>query len=186
MDRQQVRPELEAERVLEQARSEYGALGEEWNNYQIDVDLLGTLLFDLGIQRVADLRVGERSYAGFLDPKARLIGIEMNHHEHRQRFSIAHEIGHYVLHAPQAELGGLFACTSGDMEISRFSNGRRSLHQRQEYEANQFASALLMPHSFVQAMYKVTGGRLMPLAKHFKVSAKAMEIRLERLHLPLR
>jgi Zn-dependent peptidase ImmA (M78 family) len=180
------RPALEAERVLAQARSEYAALGEAWDNYQVDAELLGTLLFGLGMQRVPDLRVGERSYAGFLDAGARLVAVEANHHEHRQRFSIAHEIGHFVLHyLPGRARGGLFACTTSDMEVRTApqGDGARTLHLRQEAEANRFAAALLMPEGAVKAMHKVTGGRVFGLARHFKVSPKAMEIRLDQLGL---
>lgn len=188
MNRQRSRPEAEAERVLDQARSEFAMLEEPWDNYRIDVDLLATLLFGLGVQRIADLRVGEREYAGFLDPGARLVAVEETHHEHRQRFSVAHEIGHFVLHVlPSPQAGRLFACTSSDMEISSTvpgSGGGRAQHQRQELEANLFASELLMPEPSVRAMYKVTGGRVLALARHFKVSPRAMEIRLSRLNLP--
>ncbi|HYF76901.1 MAG TPA: ImmA/IrrE family metallo-endopeptidase, partial [Symbiobacteriaceae bacterium] len=162
-------------------------LGETWDNYAVDVDLLAALLFDLGVQRVPDLRVGQREYAGFLDGEAKLVVVEESHHEHRQRFSIAHEVGHYVLHyLPRPAPGGVFACTSSDMETSALptaASGDRQRHVRQELEANLFAGELLMPEPSVRAMYRVTGGRVLQMARHFKVSPKAMEIRLERLQL---
>ena len=179
--------ETEAQRVLQQARGEFLALSEPWDNYAVDIELVAALLFDLGVQRVPDLRVGEREYAGFLDGDARLVVVEEQHHQHRQRFSIAHEVGHYVLHyLPRQAPGGLFACTSSDMETKELAAGAapdRQRHVRQELEANLFAGELLMPEASVRAMYKVTGGRVMQLARHFKVSPKAMEIRLERLQL---
>lgn len=178
------RAAAEAERVLQQARQEFASLGEPWDNYRVDVELLATLLFDLGTQRVPDLRVGSRDYAGFLDGDARLVAVEASHHGHRQRFSIAHEVGHFVLHyRPRT---GLFTCTSADMETSRGLGGvgARAQHVRREVEANQFASALLMPEPSVRAMHRVTGGRTVALARHFDVSPKAMEIRLEQLSLP--
>lgn len=180
------RVEREAERVLEQAQSEFRALGEPWDGYQVDVDLLATLLFALGIQRVPDLRVGEREYAGFLDPGARLIAVEERHHPHRQRFSVAHEIGHFVLHyLPDPASPRLFTCTSRDMEARGAAGaGAEALHFRQEVEANLFAGSLLMPEGAVRAMHKVTGGRVLAMARHFRVSPKAMEIRMERLALP--
>lgn len=178
---------LEAERVLQQARTEFTLLEEPWDSYQIDIDLLATILFGLGVQRVADLRVGDREYAGILDARARLVAVEEQHHAHRQRFSVAHEVGHFVLHFdPKRDKEGLFACTTGDMEVSAAPRGlhARAVHLQQEAEANLFAAALLMPESSVKAMHKVTGGRVLTLAKHFNVSPKAMEIRLAQLHLP--
>lgn len=180
--------EAEAQRVLQEARREFQALNETFDPYQVDVELLAAVLFDLGVQRVPDLRVGQREYAGFLDAGSRLIAVEGEHHEHRQRFSIAHEVGHFVLHyLPRPAPGEVFACTSSDMETNNMPAGAdaaRLKHIRQEIEANQFAGELLMPEPSVRAMHKVTGGRLFQLARHFRVSAKAMEIRLERLQLP--
>jgi Zn-dependent peptidase ImmA (M78 family) len=181
--------ENEAARVLELARAEFEALREPFDPYQVDVELLAAILFDLGVQKVPDLRVGEREYAGFLDADANLVAVEANHHEHRQRFSIAHEVGHYVLHyLPRTAPGGVFACTTADMETSALPGGgasaERLQHIRQEVEANQFAGELLMPEASVRAMYKVTGGVAWKLARHFRVSPRSMEIRLEQLNLP--
>jgi Zn-dependent peptidase ImmA (M78 family) len=211
--------ERAAQRVWEQARREFESLGEEWNGYRVDVELLAALLFALGVQPVNDLRVGDREYAAFLDGDGKLIAVEGRHHPHRQRFSIAHEVGHYVLHyRPNM---GLFTCSSRDMEVSasalqgpapglqpgpsrpdspagqarqvprflppgRAGRDPRLLHLQREYEANLFASELLMPEQPVRAMYRVTGGKLFALARHFDVSAQAMEIRLERLGLVAR
>lgn len=186
MDRRRGRPEAEAERVLHQARTEFAALEEPWDNYLVDVELLATLLYGLGVQKVPDLRVGEREYAGFLDAGARLIAVEENHHEHRRRFSVAHEVGHFVLHyLPRPGGRGLFACTASDMEVApSAAEEARQAHLRQEAEANLFASELLMPEQSVIAMHKVTGGRVSAMARHFNVSPRAMEIRLTRLGLP--
>ncbi|HYF78895.1 MAG TPA: ImmA/IrrE family metallo-endopeptidase [Symbiobacteriaceae bacterium] len=182
-------PEMKALEVLQQARAEFGALGEPFDTYTVDIELLAAILFDLGVQQVPELRVGEREYAGFLDGDARLVVVEATHHEHRRRFSIAHEVGHFVLHyLPRTAPGGIFACTSQDMETNAVPAGggsaARLRHYRQEVEANQFAGELLMPEPSVRAMYKVTGGQVLKLARHFNVSPKAMEVRLDRLGLP--
>lgn len=178
--------ELAAHQVWERARREFELLGESWDGYRVDVELLAALLFYLGVQPVPDLRVGNREYAAFLDGDGKLIAVEGNHHPHRQRFSIAHEVGHFVLHyRPHM---GLFTCSSRDMEVG--PPGRpgdpRQLHLQREYEANLFASELLMPEQPVRAMHKVTGGKLVTMARHFDVSPQAMSIRLERLGLPAR
>lgn len=180
------RPVLEARKVLGRAKAELEALGEPWDGYSIDVELVGSVLFNLGVQRVPDLRVGQRDYAALLNGDARLIAVEEHHHEHRQRFSIAHEIGHFVMHyRPQSPGGGLFACSTADMEVRMGGAGASaSAHVRREWEANLFAEELLMPSQAVVAMYRVTGGRLLSMARHFKVSTKAMEIRLSHLSLP--
>lgn len=179
------RPEQEARRVLREARAEFESLGEAWDSYAVDVELVGTLLFSLGVQRVPDLRVGRREYAAFLNGDARLVAVESNHHEHRQRFSIAHEVGHFVLHYQAGGGSSLFACSSADMEVGGPGLTRSTTeHLRREWEANRFAAELLMPEASVLAMYRVTGGNRIRMARHFRVSVRAMEIRLDQIPLP--
>lgn len=173
------RPELQAQQVLAMAKMEFEALGETWNDYTVDVELLATLLFQLGVQQVPDLMVGERQYSAFLAGASRLIVVEANDHEHRRRFSIAHEIGHFVLHLQEQQ--NLFLCSQEDMELK---TPDASQHRRQEWEANLFAGELLMPEQPLHAMFRATGGRLSSLVRHFKVSPKALEIRLGRVSLP--
>jgi hypothetical protein len=135
------RPEAEASRLLQRAQVTFADYGEPWPGYKVDVDLLAGLVFELGIQAVSDLRVGSREYAAFLKADSKLIVVEANHHEHRRRFSIAHEIGHYVLHyLPKTTPQSNFHCSSGDMELSSMPGTQApSLmhhHLRQEWEAS--------------------------------------------------
>ena len=60
---------------------------------------------------------------------------------HRARFTIAHELGHFLMehHVLSGETG--FQCRPNDMWETR--EGRR--HQKQEAQANQFAIGLLAP-----------------------------------------
>src|SRR5262245_25774318 len=59
-----------------------------------------------------------------------VIGVNAHHHTNRQRFSIAHEIGHYVLHGETSEL---FV----DEFMVRFRDARSSLAiDSKEIEAN--------------------------------------------------
>jgi len=89
--------------------------------------------------------------------------------ERRRRFTIAHEIGHFVLHphrlAPQR--GG----------------GVNSAWQGQEREADQFAAELLMPETLVREAVLQYGPDADRLADRFEVSRKAMQTRLGRLGL---
>jgi Zn-dependent peptidase ImmA (M78 family) len=55
--------------------------------------------------------------------------------------------------------------------------------QDQEREANQFASALLMPEDWLKAEVKKTGLDLDKLSKKFDVSKQALTIRLLDLKL---
>lgn len=179
-----------AQGVRQQAKGLFAELQTPWQDYPVDVELLAALLFELGVERVPGLVLGENQYAGLLQADARLIAVEAGHHPHRQRFSIAHEVGHFVLHYRQDQQSpALFRCSDGDMEISGVSaanTGPRWLYVKREAEANQFAAELLMPETAVRAMYRVSGGQTGKLAAHFDVSAQAMERRLQELRLPVK
>ena len=110
-----------------------------------------------------------------------VIGVNARHHPHRQRFTIAHEIGHLVLHE------------GSDHFVDRtFHRDSRSSAATDviEIEANQFAASLLMPRTFLEAdlkgMYKpVRSEKVEELARRYGVSQQAMTFRLMNLRVPL-
>lgn len=63
--------------------------------------------------------------------------------EPRRRFTIAHELGHFLMAHHVPDQPGRFLCTSADMlrTTARAGDGR----QQREVEANRFATLLLMP-----------------------------------------
>jgi Zn-dependent peptidase ImmA (M78 family) len=90
----------------------------------------------------------------------------------RQRFTIAHEIGHLALHA-FAE-GKKFRDTSKTYSLSNFD--------AEEAEANRFAAELLMPEEAVkQVILDNKDQDPKSLAKVFAVSEVAMRYRLKNL-----
>ncbi len=91
----------------------------------------------------------------------------------RQRFTVAHEIGHYVLHRHLSEVA------DGKLEDNQWY--RSELSNQYEIEANRFAAELLMPQEHLEAdcnNYSLPG-----LADKYNVSTQAMEIRLGLLKL---
>lgn len=72
-----------------------------------------------------------------------MIVVNAEHHLNRQRFTIAHELGHYVLHANQGTKLFLDAIYH---RSSVSSEGTDSM----EIEANRFAAELLMPIHFLK------------------------------------
>jgi hypothetical protein len=89
--------------------------------------------------------------------------------ERRRRFTIAHEIGHFVLHPELArpERGGDVT------EAGRV----------QEREADAFAAELLMPEDLVRQAAREHGADVDRLADRFDVSRAAMRTRLARLDI---
>src|SRR4051812_26704698 len=69
--------------------------------------------------------------------------IKVNRHEHRnrQRFTIAHEIAHFVLH--RDVIGN---------ELVDDTFYRSGLSERREYEANALAAEILMPWPLVRRL----------------------------------
>lgn len=85
----------------------------------------------------------------------------------RDRFTIAHELGHYVLHSRIGEIPLVIGREGSD---------------RVEWEANWFAAALLMPAREFTRL--VTAGRsAASIAEHFDVSETAVEVRRRSLGL---
>lgn len=112
-----------------------------------------------------------------------IIVVNGGHHPNRRRFSIAHELGHYLLH-PDA--GSVFVDRSPVFFRDRESSEGIKQH---EIDANAFAAELLMPEKDliaqlndrpIDAFDEVSVHRL---AARFGVSAQALTIRLTRLDL---
>lgn len=59
----------------------------------------------------------------------------------RRRYTVAHELGHFLCGWHQSTYEGGFRCSQRDMIVSR----EEGAHERQEAEANRFAIELLAP-----------------------------------------
>lgn len=80
----------------------------------------------------------------------------------RNNFTIAHEIGHYVLHSRMGKIAPMIAGRKGSTRV--------------EWEANWFAAALLMPAGeFSEAARSVASD--LQLAARFNVSMEAAQVR---------
>lgn len=88
----------------------------------------------------------------------------------RDRFTIAHELGHYFLHYRYPD-------HEGPMVFHRGSSNRA------ETEANVFASALLMPAEHFRRAWTANDGDAWEVANHFEVSAAAANVRAQVLSL---
>jgi Zn-dependent peptidase ImmA (M78 family) len=103
----------------------------------------------------------------------------------RQRFSIAHEVGHFALRH-QFDAGEHVHVDRG-YRVSHRDKRSSSGTDLREIEANQFAAALLMPSSIVTEAINALGreelndGDVTNLARQFNVSEQAMTIRLSVL-----
>lgn len=136
---------------------------------------------------------------GKCDFKEHVITINSSLSKHRQNFTIAHELGHIALHSSIVE--NLFSIE--DRESDKNTIISKSIYGRMEYQANTFASYLLMPNipfmAEVNKLFKenwITTGRLYhdyqpcnirdcnvvvgALSSKFNVSQEAVIVRLKR------
>jgi Zn-dependent peptidase ImmA (M78 family) len=131
--------------------------------------------------------------SGFVhvDPttKSAIIGLNISHSKTRQRFTLAHELGHFSLHKNS---DGLMYVDDRDFFV-RFRNPHSSGgSDREEREANAFAAEILMPKDFLERDIETVGDELSLSAEHtfiaelaarYGVSRQALSFRLINLGL---
>lgn len=170
-------PELAARKVLRELGIKHGPVKLKPLTQKLGIDLVSE---DLD-EELSGVLINKE------DQKV-LIAVNSNHLATRQRFTIAHEIGHFVL----AHSGEMFVDkTLRQRAVVVRRDGRSSKGtDKDEVEANRFAAELLMPRDFVEGEVrkrlarKSTPSRaalVSDLAKFFEVSSQAMEYRLVNL-----
>lgn len=137
---------------------------------------IGALARDLGLEvKLASLPAG---ISGELRPSESApsgFKIRVNRHENkkRQRFTIAHEVAHYLLHRHHIQ--------SGIVDDLLY---RSKLSDSREVQANRLAADILMPTAQLRKALDATITKernclISELADTFNVSEPAMRIRLE-------
>lgn len=106
-----------------------------------------------------------------------LIGVNSTESHVRQRFTIAHELGHFFLH-PQK-----------DTFVDYRDNQKDVMRTPRERQANMFAAALLMPRTSIFKDVKnlskegIHDAEILKLAEKYEVSEEAMKYRLMNLNV---
>lgn len=131
---------------------------------------VGAIAADLGVKVViSDLPL---AVSGMLvldkdDRKTWTIRVNRHEHRNRQRFTIAHEIAHFVLH--RDVIGN---------ELVDDTFYRSGLSERREFEANALAAEILMPWPLITQLMSGGERHVEKLAESLQVSPAAMNIRL--------
>jgi Zn-dependent peptidase ImmA (M78 family) len=113
-------------------------------------------------------------------PSNTSIYVNVNDRPVRKRFTVAHELGHFILHLAAGE--GEFIDNQDTFRTVQDPDTPWDDARRAEWEANVFAAALLMPKdSIVQAWREI--GDPEGMAAFFQVSQQAMTLRLDALGL---
>lgn len=174
-------PKVTLEERADTTRHEATRAGVE-PDYPFDVDSTVEFLFDFDLNLAADLPPGMLGCISFGEKTIRIS--EAIDHDGRRRFTVAHEIGHLVLHRSLLEASStqtpLFAVEQGPAQDSSM-----------EWQADFFAAALLMPREAMLQQFgeDVRRGEMIELARVasvFGVSREAARIRLEELGMILR
>lgn len=151
--------------------------------YRVPVPI-GVVAHRLGLATEAVVLKEDMSGMLVVEGNEGAIGYNASHAPVRQRFTIAHEIAHYVLH--RNEKSRVFIDRS--VTFRRDEKSSRG-EDREEVQANQFGAALLAPRPLVQLEIERNELDLDDedditfLAKRFQISLAAMTNRVANLGL---
>jgi hypothetical protein len=170
---------------------------ELWPSGDYPVDVLAIAEFSLGLEMcVVDGLKASQDVDALLGLDFQTIAVDRDQYMEsrfhaRMRYSVAHELGHYVLHKKVAD-----AFPKEEKEFLEFySQIPEDQYSWIEYQANEFAGALLVPmselsHRLGLYLEKVRASDLSDegvrvqgiawLAKYFAVSTDVVEKRLTR------
>lgn len=102
-------------------------------------------------------------------PDGWVMKVNALHHPNRQRFTIAHELGHFFRHR------------GNQTEFTDYHFFRNAESNPMEIEANAFAGELLMPEASFKEMARTFNGSIEALANYFGVSSLAVRVRAKTL-----
>jgi Zn-dependent peptidase ImmA (M78 family) len=124
---------------------------------------------------------GDISGMSYVKDGVSIIGVNNLHHPNRQRFTLAHEIGHVLLHA--RELRRQVHLDRVPLYRDAVSTSGKDARER---TANAFASELLMPRVLLDMVADASldledEEAVARLARKFRVSVAAMHFRLHRV-----
>lgn len=132
----------------------------------------------------------ESEVSGFLaiNNGTAVIGYNKQQGKERRRFTIAHEISHFILHAKKETPLFIDKHKNAEQRIMFRDAASSTGEFIQEREANAFAAALLMPKKLIEQEINSHGidsisKTIEALAKKFEVSVQAMSIRLANLDI---
>ncbi len=159
-------------------RSKYSACFDSAVDVELIADRLGVKIhednLDSGVSAVLVIKNAKPHI--FINKK------EVN--RGRRRFSIAHELGHFILHHSD-----LHVTDDSSLQMSiKYRDSKSSTGEHlEEVEANQFAAELLMPLDIIDRYIKkaeikvFNEDTIAVLAEFLEVSREAISIRLAKL-----
>jgi Zn-dependent peptidase ImmA (M78 family) len=140
------------------------------------------LIKDMDIALELDVSLDQISGFAYQKDGKQVIGVNKDDGDLRKKFTMAHELGHMLVHARDDVI---FDKAFVYFRDSRSSTGLNP----KEVEANAFAAELLMPASRLTQQIANAGGidlqvddkKIAQLAKEYGVSHSAMSVRIDSL-----
>lgn len=155
--------------VIDRAREDAEATARDFSTlgqFPVNVDAIAN---GLGIRvEYTFLRDGVSGMIRSRPPEIPVIYVDATENAARQRFTIAHELGHYIERMNQGQTD--FA----------FIDERGTKYDLHEFYADEFAGNLLMPADEINVQRRA-GRSNVEMAVYFGVSPAAMATRLKRL-----
>ncbi|HTW85408.1 MAG TPA: ImmA/IrrE family metallo-endopeptidase [Candidatus Sulfotelmatobacter sp.] len=165
------------------------------NNRAVDVERIVREFCKIEPWFVPDLDLGGKPLLGLFSPTLNAIMVDSRQILVRQRFTLAHEIGHVQLEHGHGNAVSLFetadpevfACTEDDESLNTMDEARAEskawLRKVKEIRANKFAAHLLMPEGLVRDVWREEHGDPDRVAHALMVSKEALGYRLQALNL---
>lgn len=163
---------LSAERAAQNVLATTGTRGRP-------IDVIGVARA-MGIQVQSMPLDDELSGMAFIKDGLQVIVVNSQHHPNRQRFTVAHELGHHVMHALELQSG-----VHVDKVIFNRNARSRTGEDVLEVQANTFAAEILIPKAELRLLGSIdvnNDQRISDLAREFRVSQSAMAIRVDNLY----
>lgn len=150
---------------------------------------LGNELIDLattlGVKVFAEeLWPYESGYLEYAPSKGSTSGyrivVNSTHPPERQRFTVAHELGHFLLHRNDSDFNFRAETAHRSDDYFEYIEPHKPA---QEIEANYFAATILMPENLFVPSYNRLSGNINQLSRLFFVSRSAVHNRCKELCL---
>lgn len=135
---------------LTRARSEgeksANALLARWSKISLPVPIRELATAE-GCSVKSSVLSDDLSGMAFIKAGEKYIIYNASHHPNRQRFTIAHELGHHIMHSSM-----LRKSVHVDKGVLRRDNISSGGFDKDEISANAFAACVLMPESFMRSV----------------------------------
>jgi len=161
------------------------------NRRAIDVEKIAREFCRVEPMFIPDLSPSGKPLLGLYSPDLNAILINSDNVEVRQRFTLAHEIGHIQLEHDHGGADSLFElpeiktfeCSDDGVGFTGADERSIGRFRRAEIRANQFAAHLLMPESLVREVWREENGNEERVARTLQVSKVSLGYRLLDLRL---